>query len=164
MPMFSDEAGNGDAEGDDMLASASGDQTIRVWDMMPGRPEAVATLRGHKGSVKSVQFRPHSRFELVSGARGGDIILWDTRVGQGVVSALSVKVGSCAPVNLSLSSGCCPGCTITSKMARRLLSVKDHGQAGHGMYACVAAGGHLWVLIRLSQIILPGEIGAALLR
>lgn len=75
-----------------MLASASGDQTIRVWDMQNQFPEAVATLRGHKGSVKSVQFRPNSRCELVSGARGGDIILWDTRVGQGSVTTLSVKV------------------------------------------------------------------------
>jgi WD40 repeat protein len=82
------------AEGDDKLASASGDQTIRVWDMTPERPEATATLRGHKGSVKSVQFRPRSRCELVSGARGGDIILWDTRVGQGAVTAMSVKVSS----------------------------------------------------------------------
>ena len=80
------------ADGDDMLASASGDQTIRVWDMQPERPEVTATLRGHKGSVKSVQFRPQSRFELVSGARGGDIILWDTRVGQGAVTTLSVQV------------------------------------------------------------------------
>lgn len=60
--------------------------------MQPERPEAIATLRGHKGSVKSVQFRPHSRCELVSGARGGDIILWDTRVQQGGVSALSNTV------------------------------------------------------------------------
>jgi len=80
------------ADDDDMLASASGDQTIRVWDMQPDSPEAIATLRGHKGSVKSVQFRPQSRCELVSGARGGDIILWDTRVGQGAVTTLSVQV------------------------------------------------------------------------
>ena len=77
------------------MASASGDQTIRVWDMLPGCPEAVATLRGHKGSVKSVQFRPNSRCELVSGARGGDIILWDTRVRQGAVTSISVQVRVC---------------------------------------------------------------------
>ena len=80
------------AEGDSMLATASGDQTIRVWEMESARPELTATLRGHKGSVKSVQFRPHSRCELASGARGGDIILWDTRVELGAVTALSVKV------------------------------------------------------------------------
>ncbi len=85
------------ADGDDMLASASGDQTIRVWDMQPDRPEVAATLRGHKGSVKSVQFRPQSRCELVSGARGGDIILWDTRVGQGAVTTLSVQVSPHPP-------------------------------------------------------------------
>jgi WD40 repeat protein len=76
-----------------MLASASGDQTVRVWDMTPNsQPEAIATLRGHRGSVKSVQFRPQSRSELVSGARGGDIILWDARVREEAMSVLHVKV------------------------------------------------------------------------
>ena len=75
-----------------MLATASGDQTIRVWDMRPQQPEAVATLRGHKGSVKAVEFRPHSRNQLVSGARGGDVILWDTRTSSGqAMSVLNVK-------------------------------------------------------------------------
>ena len=95
------------AEGDDMLGSASGDQTIRVWDMSPDRPEVVATLRGHKGSVKSVQFRPHSRCELVSGARGGDIILWDTRVTQGAVTAVSVKVRRNVASHLALRARLC---------------------------------------------------------
>eukprot|EP00960_Hanusia_phi_P077745 768737-Hanusia_phi.AAC.5 len=58
-------------------------------------------LRGHKSSVKSVQFRPGSQQELVSGAREGSIFLWDARVksdccstrSQGEVSLLLPERG-----------------------------------------------------------------------
>lgn len=131
------------ADGDDMLASASGDQTIRVWDMQPDRPEVTATLRGHKGSVKSVQFRPQSRCELVSGARGGDIILWDTRVGQGAVTTLSVQVSPppipFPPLLRSLTAAHCPregmlACCV-GDAANRMR--KDVDTAAHSICACV---------------------------
>ena len=68
------------ADGDDLLATASGDQTIKLWDLSSHEPVEKLMLRGHKSSVKSVQFRPGSQNELVSGAREGSIFLWDVRV------------------------------------------------------------------------------------
>ncbi|KAJ1485312.1 WD40-repeat-containing domain protein [Baffinella frigidus] len=85
------------SDGDDLLATACGDQTVRVWELSSNHPELKATLRGHEGSVKSLQFRPGSQNELISGARSlqfrpgsqnelisgareGNIHLWDTRV------------------------------------------------------------------------------------
>lgn len=143
------------ADGDDLLASASGDSTIRVWDLsrtvcpslsalrlhllalaesfvgttraheeqadlvchtrnfatlrgewrqieqfqcgawvlncLPlalQHPELKASLRGHFGSVKSVQFRPGSQQELASGARDGSILLWDIRSPTGIASTV----------------------------------------------------------------------------
>ena len=82
------------ADGDDLIASASGDQTIRVWDLSRTHPVLKATLRGHGGSVKSVQFRPGSQNELVSGAREGSILFWDIRAPDGsTASAPTQNVG-----------------------------------------------------------------------
>lgn len=50
-------------------------------------PVLKATLRGHGGSVKSVQFRPGSQNELVSGAREGSILFWDVRAPEGQTSS-----------------------------------------------------------------------------
>eukprot|EP00288_Rhodomonas_lens_P008930 CAMPEP_0177742490 /NCGR_PEP_ID=MMETSP0484_2-20121128/28686_1 /TAXON_ID=354590 /ORGANISM="Rhodomonas lens, Strain RHODO" /LENGTH=171 /DNA_ID=CAMNT_0019256821 /DNA_START=663 /DNA_END=1174 /DNA_ORIENTATION=- len=80
------------SDGDSLLATASGDQTIRVWNMDDREPELTATLRGHKGSVKSVRFRPESQHEIVSGAREGSIVLWDTRIATASpVGSMEVK-------------------------------------------------------------------------
>jgi hypothetical protein len=51
-------------------------------------PELKATLRGHQGSVKSVQFRPGSQCELASAAREGNILLWDIRVHSSTAGAV----------------------------------------------------------------------------
>ena len=68
------------SDGDELLATTSADQSIKIWDLSASRPVLRSTLKGHISSVKAVNFRPGSRNQLVSGARKGNILLWDTRV------------------------------------------------------------------------------------
>ncbi|KAF4824800.1 Vegetative incompatibility protein HET-E-1 [Colletotrichum siamense] len=61
-----------------LLASASGDQTIRLWDATSG--SIKHKLEGYGGSAKFVAFSPDSKL-LASGTYDGDICLWDTFCG-----------------------------------------------------------------------------------
>ena len=56
------------------LASGSGDETIRLWDVSTG--QAKATLQGHTFWVNSVSFSPDGQI-LASGSWDGTILLWD---------------------------------------------------------------------------------------
>lgn len=58
-----------------MLASGSGDQTIRLWDTDGLRP--LRTLLGHKNEVSSLAFLPANQ-RLVSGCKDGSVLVWDT--------------------------------------------------------------------------------------
>ena len=64
--------------GDARMLTASGDQTVRLWDvetMVPHR-----TFRGHHGSVKAVAVQPESGGDVfASCGRDGAIALWDAR-------------------------------------------------------------------------------------
>jgi WD40 repeat protein len=59
------------------LASGSGDQTIKLWDMVTGKEQA--TLKGHTELVLSVAFSPDSK-TLASGSGDQTIKLWDIPV------------------------------------------------------------------------------------
>ena len=56
-----------------MLATGSGDSTIRLWDVTTEMP--ARTLRAHKTSVLCIAWSPCGRF-LVSGSKDGAIALW----------------------------------------------------------------------------------------
>lgn len=63
---------------DDMLlATASGDQTTLVIDMITQRP--VYCLSNHISSVKRVQFQPGGNQVLATCSRDGNVNIWDLR-------------------------------------------------------------------------------------
>lgn len=67
----------------DLLASASGDTTVRIWDMDTDTP--LHTLTGHKNWVLCVAWSPNGKY-LASGGMDNDVWLWDPRVGYYVIA------------------------------------------------------------------------------
>jgi WD40 repeat protein len=61
-----------------LLASASRDQTVRLWDAASG--EEVACLAGHRGQVWGVAFSPDGRL-LASASWDETVRLWDVQSG-----------------------------------------------------------------------------------
>ncbi|XP_058773123.1 uncharacterized protein LOC131647231 [Vicia villosa] len=62
---------------DTQILTASGDQTVRVWDVQ--EQKCLGVLVGHLGSVKSICSHPSNSDILVSGSRDGSFRLWDLR-------------------------------------------------------------------------------------
>src|SRR5580658_286930 len=61
------------------LASGSGDQTIKLWDLGSGRE--LRTLHGHQDVVSSVAFSADGR-TLASGSDDNTVKLWDVASGR----------------------------------------------------------------------------------
>jgi WD40 repeat protein len=73
------------------LASASFDETVKVWDAQTG--QETLTLKGHTGLVFSVSFSPDGR-RLASGSLDRTVKVWDAQTGQ---ETLTLK-GHTSPV------------------------------------------------------------------
>ena len=70
------------------LASASADQTIRLWDVTdPSNASSIRTLQGHRDEVWSLALMPGARY-LASGSKDGELLVWDasaTRTDKGPI-------------------------------------------------------------------------------
>jgi Tol biopolymer transport system component/uncharacterized protein YgiM (DUF1202 family) len=69
-----------------ILATAGGDQTIRLWEPSTGRD--ISVLRGHMGTIRALAFSPDSRL-LASGSADTTIRLWDVTSGKELKSLTS---------------------------------------------------------------------------
>jgi WD40 repeat protein len=71
-----------------MLATASADNTIILWDVASGEPIG-STLSNHGGPVRRVAFSPDGS-RLVSAGLDNVVILWDVASGQAIGGPLAV--------------------------------------------------------------------------
>ncbi|BFI43251.1 hypothetical protein AXG93_960s1110 [Marchantia polymorpha subsp. ruderalis] len=72
---------------DTHILTASGDQTIRLWDIENKR--GVGVMMGHSGSVKSLCVHPSQSDLFVSGSRDGTVAFWDLRSQSGSLAGCS---------------------------------------------------------------------------
>ena len=70
-----------------IIASGSGDQSIRLWDVETGRLQTV--LKGHTAAVRTLAFSPKGNF-LASGGSDKTTRIWDVQTGKETVSFTSV--------------------------------------------------------------------------
>ena len=66
------------------LVTASGDQTVKLWDIAGERPRHVRDFKDFSQSVKCVEFVPHNGHLMATGSRDGSILLWDATSGEDV--------------------------------------------------------------------------------
>ncbi|KAM6915707.1 denticleless protein homolog isoform 1-T2 [Xenentodon cancila] len=63
--------------GEPQLVTAAGDQMARLWDVKSG--DLLGSFKGHLCSLKSVSFAPEEKAVFCTGARDGNIMVWDIR-------------------------------------------------------------------------------------
>ncbi|KAK4103904.1 WD40 repeat-like protein [Parathielavia hyrcaniae] len=100
------------SEDDHLLATASGDQTGRVIDMMTQRP--ISTLGHHTASLKQVRFQPGrgSGCVLATSGRDGSVQIWDLRCRGGPVQDLPIVTEGEFRYRLPKPPN--PGCVVNS--------------------------------------------------
>jgi WD40 repeat protein/serine/threonine protein kinase len=83
------------------IASASSDQTVKVWDL--GSGQETRTLKGHSGRVTSVAFSPEGR-RIASASDDHTVKVWDAGSGE-LVLTLSGHSGHVTSVAFSPPDG-----------------------------------------------------------
>jgi len=89
-----------------LLASASGDRSVRIWDLQT--QQSVRSLTGHSNGVNCVAYSPDGRL-IASGSSDLSIKLWDADTGQELNTltghTLFVKTVAFSPDGSTLASG-----------------------------------------------------------
>ena len=62
-----------------MLAAGSLDGTLRLWNLITGKPGTV--LKEHTGSISNLTFSPNGKL-LASSSKKGELIVWDVNSGE----------------------------------------------------------------------------------
>lgn len=109
-----------------LLASASSDQTVKLWD--PATGAIRKTLEGHSGTVRSVAFSPDD--PLLASASNEEVKLWDPATGAlqhtfDVTGVHDVNFwrSLCRPcIRISATSIFGPGTVINPLRLRKLMS------------------------------------------
>lgn len=79
-----------------LLATASDDQTVRLWDMTVYPPESSGILKGHTDKVYEAKFSPDGS-RLVSCSSDGSLKLWDV-ANRSLSATLDAKAGRISSV------------------------------------------------------------------
>ena len=134
------------SEDDHLLATASGDQTGKVIDVVSQTP--VALLAHHTASLKQVRFQPGrgSNSVLATSSRDGSVQIWDLRCHGGPVQEIAPLIRDSSLVYRApqhVKSGCVVN------------SIYDaHGRAARQARVQTSASGDV---ARLGEV--PGRIG-----
>ena len=127
-----------------LLASASHDHTVRLWDA--GSGAARSTLKGHSGCVSAVAFSPDGKL-LASASGDNTVRLWDAGSGAarstltghtGTVNAVAFSpdgtlLASASPTTPS-GSGMCHGCENKRQYCKLFFSLPKSLFHSSGLY------------------------------
>jgi WD40 repeat protein len=117
---------------DSTLATAAGDQTARLIDMMTQKTKAV--LQSHHGSLKQVRFQPGEDNVIATSSREGSVNIWDMRCNASDRPVLDISiagdpedlvVNNATPATHDAKYYDVPTCTIQMAHAKRRGAVEE---------------------------------------
>ena len=63
-----------------MVASASVDQTVKIWDLREGKRRAQIVIQAHESDVNVISWNSYEKNLLASGSDDGTFRVWDLRM------------------------------------------------------------------------------------